>query len=121
MKLFPFLKIADEGLLKYADYLCNVIAVRAEADLRGGRPSSYVELFTKLFEHIANVVDAQEPIIDTHYSPGKMLFLVQQLQKECDVRARRIAEAFKTEIHFQEKVGPSPYCQSAAPCANFRF
>jgi len=46
--------------------------------------SPYIECLTHLYENLANVIDAQEPVVETHYSPGQMLPLLDILQKECD-------------------------------------
>ena len=112
-KLFPLLLMAPEGLLRYADYLGARVEQGAEAsfgELRtanGG--SQYAEFMTRLYEQVANVIDEEEPLVETHYSPGHMLTLLERLQRTVDKQMDRTATAFV------DRVGVDRLLSSRAP------
>jgi conserved oligomeric Golgi complex subunit 4 len=47
----------------------------------------FEDIFSRIFEMVANVIDKQKPLIDTHFGPGKILRLIQRLQRESDVQS----------------------------------
>jgi len=121
LKLFPFLNMGELALTQYGEYLASMVTSKADAELRGLRASEleknhpvFADLCTKLFEHIANIIDAQEPIIDTNFAPGKMLYIVQILQRECDQKAKKILDVFKEHTHFNERVNTLRTTKSAS-------
>jgi len=113
-KLFPLINRAEQGLTLYGDYLANLLATRIGAALEGLRMPAgpkaaaalapHVALLTQLFEQLANVIDHQEPLVETHYSPGRMLTLIERLQRECDALVARIVAAYATAAQLSQQV-----------------
>jgi len=113
-KLFPLINRAEQGLTLYGDYLANLLSMRIGAALEGLRMPTgpkaaaavapHVALLTQLFEQLANVIDHQEPLVETHYSPGRMLTLVERLQRECDALVARILAAYTTAVQLSQQV-----------------
>src|SRR5947207_5609011 len=78
-KLFPLIDRADAGLDVYGRYVCQGVAARARANLNagtGGNQSKdgffYANAITKLFEHIAQIIDGHGGLVERHYGRGKM-------------------------------------------------
>ncbi|KAH9407342.1 Golgi transport complex subunit 4 [Tyrophagus putrescentiae] len=112
-KIFPLIGQQEEGLRKYAAYLCaqiseqmaakkkaNAAAAGANISSGGNRAAAYLEKLSALFETIARTVDVHYPLIETYYGPGNLLPVVLVLQAECDRQSAAIISEFKAEKNF---------------------
>lgn len=108
-KLFPFLNQEKEGLRKFANYLSTKIG-----DQSLNRPKvsqnnqavyeTHTEQLGKLFQTIAQIIDVHQPLVETYYKHGNLLYVIEFLQKECDRRVRRIFEDFKNKRNFSQLI-----------------
>jgi hypothetical protein len=103
-KLFPLIDRSDVGLDVYGRYVCQGVAARARANLNagtGGNQSKdgffYANALTKLFEHIAQIVDGHGGLVERHYGPGKMTRVTERLQVEADVQGGIILDTWADE------------------------
>ena len=103
-KLFPLIDRSDVGLDVYGRYVCQGVATRARANLNagtGGNQSKdgffYANALTKLFEHIAQIVDGHGGLVERHYGPGKMTRVIERLQVEADLQGGIIIDAWSDE------------------------
>lgn len=65
---------------------------------------SHAGLLTRLFETIAMVIDRQEAMVDSTYGPGRMLRVIQRLQREADIQSSIILNSFTEKQQLQRKV-----------------
>jgi hypothetical protein len=100
-KLFPLIGKAEVGLDAYGSYVCRGVAARARQNFSTGSKSQsqsdgflYANALTKLFEHIAQIVDAHEPVVQRHYGPGQMGRVIERLQIEADVQGGIILDSW---------------------------
>ncbi|PGH12525.1 hypothetical protein AJ80_06686 [Polytolypa hystricis UAMH7299] len=110
-KLFPLIGRSAVGLDIYGRYVCQGVASRARANLNAGTGGSqakdgffYANALTKLFEHIAQIVDGHGPLVERHYGVGKMTRVVERLQVEADVQGGIIMESWGDERHVDRKL-----------------
>ncbi|KJZ78765.1 hypothetical protein HIM_02156 [Hirsutella minnesotensis 3608] len=110
-KLFPLIGRADVGLDVYGRYVCQGVAGTARATLRdgvGGQSRKegffYANALTKLFEHIAQIVDGHGALIERHYGSGKMVRVVERLQAEADVQGGIILDTWSDERGIDRKL-----------------
>ncbi|KAL9091426.1 MAG: hypothetical protein Q9165_004812 [Trypethelium subeluteriae] len=100
-KLFPMIGRADTGLEAYGRYVCHGVAARARNNLRegGGRREGlfYANTLTRLFEHVAQIVDGHEPLVERHYGNGMMVKVIEGLQVEADVQGGLILDTWSDE------------------------
>jgi conserved oligomeric Golgi complex subunit 4 len=103
-KLFPLIDRSDVGLDVYGRYVCQGVAARARANLNagtGGNQSKdgffYANALTKLFEHIAQIVDGHGGLVERHYGAGKMTRVIERLQTEADVQGGIILDTWADE------------------------
>ncbi|KAJ1922607.1 Golgi transport complex subunit 4, partial [Tieghemiomyces parasiticus] len=59
---------------------------------------------TQLFESVARIVDNHFPVVETHYGPGKMVRVIQYLQRDIDSRVCRLLETFKEDISLDRQL-----------------
>jgi len=57
----------------------------------------YAGALTKLFEHIATIVDGHESVVERHYGVGKMVKVIERLQMEADVQGGIILDSWSDE------------------------
>jgi conserved oligomeric Golgi complex subunit 4 len=100
-KLFPLIGRAEVGLDAYGSYVCQGVAARARQNINPGTGGSarsdgyfYCNALTKLFEHIAQIVDGHEPVVQRHYGPGQMTRVIERLQIEADVQGGIILDSW---------------------------
>jgi conserved oligomeric Golgi complex subunit 4 len=100
-KLFPLIGRAEVGLDAYGSYVCQGVAARARQNINSGTGGSaradgyfYGNALTKLFEHIAQIVDGHEPVVQRHYGPGQMTHVIERLQIEADVQGGIILDSW---------------------------
>ncbi|KAF2478230.1 COG4-domain-containing protein [Lindgomyces ingoldianus] len=109
-KLFPLIGRADTGLDAYGRYVCQGVAARARANFNSPPPGQrkegffYTNTITKLFEHIAQIVDGHEPLVEQHYGPGMMAKVIERLQIEADVQGGIILDTWQDERLINRKL-----------------
>lgn len=98
-KIFPLLKMHEEGIKALCTFLRTKISATADKNLKSAITTSpsdkrysviYADTLTLLFEGLARIVDTHQPLIETYYGPGRLLCAINILQKECDVQMKRI-------------------------------
>ncbi|XP_038069767.1 conserved oligomeric Golgi complex subunit 4-like [Patiria miniata] len=111
-KIFPLLGLHDEGLEKFSTYLRTQVANKAKENLAlslskdsSDRRASviYADTITMLFEDIGKCVEIHQPLVETFYGPGRLFTLMQSLQQECDVQAKKIVESFVRNRDFDTR------------------
>ncbi|PVH95217.1 COG4-domain-containing protein [Periconia macrospinosa] len=109
-KLFPLIGRTDTGLDAYGRYVCQGVAARARANFNSAAPGQkqdgffYGNVITKLFEHIAQIVDGHEPLVERHYGPGMMAKVVERLQIEADVQGGIVLDTWHDERTIDRKL-----------------
>lgn len=110
-KLFPLIGRSDVGLDVYGRYVCQGVASRARANLNAGTGGSqsrdgffYANALTKLFEHIAQIIDGHGSLVERHYGPGRMGRVIDRLQVEADVQGGIILDTWSDERHVDRKL-----------------
>ena len=103
-KLFPLIGRSDVGLNVYGGYVCQGVASRTRANLNTGTGANqpkdgfvYANALTKLFEHIAQVLDGHGGLIERHYGAGKMIKVIERLQLEVDMQGGLIIDTWVDE------------------------
>ncbi|KAL2174718.1 COG4 transport protein-domain-containing protein [Thermothelomyces heterothallicus CBS 202.75] len=107
-KLFPLIGRGDVGLDVYGQYVCQGVAGEARASLRegasgpGGGPGRkdgvfYANTLTRLFDHIARIVEAHGGLVERHYGTGKMVKVIERLQMEADVQGGIILDSWSDD------------------------
>ncbi|KAL8721772.1 MAG: hypothetical protein Q9225_001621 [Loekoesia sp. 1 TL-2023] len=103
-KLFPLIGKADVGLDVYGRYVCRGVATRARSNLNAGTGGSqstegffYANALTKLFEHIAQIVEHHGGLVALHYGTGRMVRILERLQIEADVQGGIIIDTWRDE------------------------
>lgn len=109
-KLFPLVGRTDTGLDAYGRYVCTGVASRARSTFNSAPPAQRTEGFfygntlTKLFEHIAQIVDGHEPLVEQHYGPGMMAKVIERLQIEADVQGGIVLDTWHEERNIDRKL-----------------
>ena len=103
-KLFPLIGKPEVGLDVYGRYVCQGVASRARANLNAGTGGNqrregffYANALTKLFEHIAQIVEHHGGLVERHYGAGRMVKVIERLQLEVDVQAGIILDTWSDE------------------------
>lgn len=110
-KLFPLIGRSEVGLDVYGRYVCQGVAARARTNLNAGTGGSqsrdgffYANALTKLFEHIAQIVDGHGGLVERHYGPRKMNRVIERLQLEADVQGGIVLDTWGDERHVDRKL-----------------
>ncbi|KAF7673224.1 glycoside hydrolase family 125 protein [Alternaria burnsii] len=109
-KLFPLIGRTHVGLDAYGRYVCQGVASRARTNFNSAAPAQRNEPFfygntiTKLFEHIAQIVDGHEPLVERHYGSGMMQKVIERLQIEADVQGGIMLDTWHEERHIDRKL-----------------
>lgn len=110
-KLFPLIGRSDVGLDVYGRYICQGVASRARANLNGGTGGNqskdgffYANALTRLFEHIAQIIDGHGSLIERHYGSGKTIRVVERLQVEADLQGGIILDTWADERQVDRKL-----------------
>ncbi|KAI5862222.1 COG4-domain-containing protein [Durotheca rogersii] len=110
-KLFPLIGRADVGLDVYGSYVCQGVAGTARATLKEGPGGTgkkdgffYASALTKLFEHIARIVEGHGGLVERHYGGGKMIKVIERLQMEADVQGGIILDSWSDERDVDTKL-----------------
>lgn len=103
-KLFPLIGRSDVGLDIYGRYVCQGVAARARMNLNAGTLGGqrkegffYANALTKLFEHIAQIVEHHGGLVERHYGAGRMVKVIERLQLEADVQGGIILDVWSDE------------------------
>jgi len=103
-KLFPLIGREETGLEVYGRYVCQGVAARARGSLREGTKGSsgkdgffYANALTRLFEHIAQIVEGHGRLVERHYGQGRMVKVIERLQVEADVQGGIILDMWSDE------------------------
>ncbi|KAF1810819.1 COG4-domain-containing protein [Eremomyces bilateralis CBS 781.70] len=107
-KLFPLIGRTEVGLNAYGRYVCQGVAARARQNMGAGVQKKdgffYASTLTKLFEHIAQIVDGHEPLVERHYGVGMMVTVIERLQVEADVQGGIILDTWSEERVIDRKL-----------------
>ncbi|CAI7612977.1 unnamed protein product [Penicillium glandicola] len=110
-KLFPLIGRSEVGLDVYGRYVCQGVAAKARANLNGATGVAqtkdgffYANALTKLFEHIAQIIDGHGGLVEHHYGPRKMGRVIERLQVEADVQGGIILDTWSDERHVDRKL-----------------
>ena len=110
-KLFPLIGRSEVGLDVYGRYVCQGVAAKARANLNGATGGAqtkdgffYASALTKLFEHIAQIIDGHGGLVEHHYGPRKMGRVIERLQIEADVQGGIILDTWGDERHVDRKL-----------------
>lgn len=106
-KLFPLIGRSDVGLDAYGRYVCSGIASRARSNMSSSQKREgmfYANTLTKLFEHIAQIVDGHEPLVERHYGPGSMTKVIERIQVEADAQGGLILDTWADERRVSRKL-----------------
>ncbi|AEO70093.1 91274cea-5b74-4060-9662-5fb131e5cfd3 [Thermothielavioides terrestris] len=106
-KLFPLIGRGDVGLDVYGQYVCQGVAGEARASLKEGSAVAggkgrkdgvfYANALTRLFDHIARIVEAHGGLVERHYGSGKMVKVIERLQMEADVQGGIILDSWSDD------------------------
>lgn len=110
-KLFPLIGRSQVGLDAYGRYVCSGVATRARGTLNTSAAGAgkaqgvfYANALTKLFEHIAQIVDGHEPLVERHYGAGSMTKVIERIQMEADVQGGIILDTWADERRVNRKL-----------------
>lgn len=103
-KLFPLIGKPEVGLDVYGRYVCQGVGSRARANLNAGTAGSqrnegffYANALTKLFEHIAQIIENHGGLVERHYGAGRMVKVIERLQLEADVQGGIVLDTWSDE------------------------
>ena len=110
-KLFPLIGREDTGLEVYGRYVCQGVASRARTNLKEGTKGReakegffYANALTKLFEHIAQIVENHGSLVERHYGLGRMVKVIERLQIEADVQGGIILDTWGDERNVDRRL-----------------
>lgn len=110
-KLFPLIGREETGLEVYGRYVCQGVASRARGNLKEGtkgRDSKdgffYANALTKLFEHIAQIVEGHGGLVERHYGLGRMVKVIERLQMEADVQGGIVLDTWGDERNVDRRL-----------------
>ena len=110
-KLFPLIGKSDDGLDVYGRYVCQGVASRARTNLNAGSRGHqredgffYATALTKLFEHIAQIVENHGGLVERHYGSGRMVKVIERLQLEADVQGGIVLDAWSEERNIDRRL-----------------
>ncbi|XP_028391854.1 conserved oligomeric Golgi complex subunit 4-like [Dendronephthya gigantea] len=112
-KIFPLVGLHEVGLEKFARYINAQIATKSQKNQEKAREVQdtdrrasvvFAETITMLFEDVARIVEAHQPLVETYYGPGHIFPLLKKLQEECDRQAEAITNQFTNKRDFYAKI-----------------
>ena len=63
----------------------------------------FVDLMTKLVEHVAQMVDLYQPLVETYYGSGYLFQFIKYLQTQCDTQGIKVVKDFVDYRRFKER------------------
>ena len=110
-KLFPLIGRSEAGLNAYGRYVCQGVAARARSNFNMMSDNAkrkdgyfYANALTKLFEHIAQIVDGHERLVESYYGIGRMVRVIKLLQAEADSQGGIILDTWSDERSINRKL-----------------
>ncbi len=110
-KLFPLIGKPDDGLDVYGRYVCQGVASRARSNLNAGSGGHqrkegffYASAMTKLFEHVAQIIEHHGGLVERHYGVGRMVRVIERLQSEADLQGGIILDTWSDERSVDRKL-----------------
>lgn len=110
-KLFPLIGKPDVGLDVYGRYVCQGVASRARANLNAGTEGVqrkegffYANALTRLFEHIAQIVEHHGALVERHYGNGRMIKVIERLQLEADIQGGIVIDTWSDERNIDRRL-----------------
>uniref|UniRef100_A0A8C1MJU1 Conserved oligomeric Golgi complex subunit 4 n=1 Tax=Cyprinus carpio TaxID=7962 RepID=A0A8C1MJU1_CYPCA len=107
-KILPLLGLHEQGLARFAQYLCSQVGACVYVRLKPGTHQAdwqcqvVFDLCLYLLG-IARIVETHQPIVETYYGPGRLHTLLAHLQKECDKQAQKIVDKFILQRDYNNK------------------
>jgi hypothetical protein len=105
-KIFPLIGQHEAGLEKISTYLCKQVVEAANKNLQIALNTDkqdkrwniiFADTLILVFETIAHIVEAHQPLVETYYGHGRMFTFVKNIQKECDRQVVRILAEFRKQ------------------------
>ena len=105
-KIFPLIGQHEAGLDKISTYLCRQVVDAANKNLQNALNTDkqdkrwniiFADTLILVFETIAHIVEAHQPLVETYYGHGRMFTFVKNIQKECDKQVVRILTEFRKQ------------------------
>jgi len=110
-KLFPLIGREDTGLDVYGKYVCQGVAGTARKNLKEGTAGAqgkdgffFANALTRLFEHIAQIVEGHGGLVERHYGQGKMVKVIERLQVEADVQGGIVLDTWGDERNVDRRL-----------------
>ncbi|MCJ1317253.1 hypothetical protein MMC15_002576 [Xylographa vitiligo] len=110
-KLFPLIGKSEVGLDVYGRYVCQGVASRARSNMNAGTGGSqrkdgffYANALTKLFEHIAQIIEHHGGLVERHYGQGRMVRVIERLQVEADSQGGIVIDTWSDERNIDRKL-----------------
>lgn len=108
-KLFPLIGRGDVGLDVYGSYVCQGVAGTARMVLKDNANVDksglfYANALTRLFDHVARIVDLHGGLVERHYGTGKMVKVIERLQVEADVQGGIILDSWNDERNVDRRL-----------------
>lgn len=100
-KIFPMINEHQDGLLRYSEYLRSKILSQQVEEAMNSKELNQADKLAALYENIAKLIDAHQPLVETYYGPGHMIVVIKVIQKECDRLSRKVLEEFRNETKLQ--------------------
>lgn len=94
-KIFPMLNEYQGGLTSYAEFICRKIVTPQVAETLKSSQKNQADKLAALYESVAKLIDAHQPLIETYYGPGHLIVVVKIMLKECDRISRKLLEEFR--------------------------
>jgi hypothetical protein len=124
-KIFPLIGQHAAGLEKFSTYLCHQVIDAANKNLANAQNTDrqdkryniiFADTLILLFETIARIIEAHQPLVETYYGHGRMFTFIKNIQKECDKQVVRILGEFRKQrkIDYLFKSIQQTMTQSAA-------
>lgn len=131
-KIFPLLGKHQDGIEKFASYICIKLEKRSQTELRNSLDMAkaenrvtiaYADVLTLLFENLARVIEVNQPIIENYYGHGYLIDLFRILQRECDNEVKKTIIEFRKNRQIQrhmQKINDSQKSSSQQGLGHFR-
>ncbi|PCH38775.1 COG4-domain-containing protein [Wolfiporia cocos MD-104 SS10] len=114
-KLFPAIGWEAEGLDVYANFVVDLVRIRAPASAKKSSPLYYITAITALLENIALVVDQHQPVVEKYYGPGKMVPVLERLLREADRGVKDLIDGWEEERMMKRKLSDITGDRPGAP------
>lgn len=112
-KIFPLLGKHQEGIEKFAGYVCANLEKKSQKQLRNSLDMAkadnrvavaYADVLTLLFENFAREMEVNQPIIENYYGHGYLIDLFRILQRECDNEVKKTIAEFHRNRQIQRNI-----------------